>query len=113
MAIATSTALTISALAALAGAGYGAYAGEKSASGQRKALRRQDAAQDQAEAQAAADRKRAEEEQNRANQKQPDLGAILGAERQFGEGAGSTLLTGPDGITRDRLRLSKQSLLGG
>lgn len=50
---------------------------------------------------------------NRANQKTPDVGAILsGAQRDAKGGGGGTMLTGPAGIDPSSLSLSKTSLLG-
>lgn len=50
---------------------------------------------------------------NRANQKTPDVAAIMsGAQRDAKNGGGSTMLTGPSGVDISSMSLSKTSLLG-
>lgn len=50
---------------------------------------------------------------NRANQKTPDVAAIMsGAARDAKGGGGGTMLTGPAGVDPSSLALSKSSLLG-
>ena len=51
---------------------------------------------------------------NRANQKTPDVAAIMsGASRDAKGGGGGTMLTGPTGVDINTTSLSKTSLLGG
>ena len=51
---------------------------------------------------------------NRANQKTPDVAAIMsGAARDSKSGGGGTMLTGPAGVDPNTTSLSKTSLLGG
>lgn len=51
---------------------------------------------------------------NRANQKTPDVSAIVSsASRDAKGGGGGTMLTGPAGVDPSTLSLSKTSLLGG
>ena len=50
---------------------------------------------------------------NRANQKTPDVAAIMsGASRDAKGGGGGTMLTGPSGVDPSTLSLSKTTLLG-
>lgn len=76
------------------------------------------ALQEQATKQAAANAKAtadaATEASNRANQKQPDSGALLSANLTTGKaGQSSTMLTGVGGIDPSLLTLGKMTLLGG
>lgn len=91
--------------AAIAGAGASAYSAKKESDAQKKAQR-------SAEAIAEKQKNQAEREFNRANAKTPDLAAIM-ASNQRAEGAGSTMLTGPQGVSQDALSLGKNTLLGG
>lgn len=100
----------IAAVAAVAGTGYAVYSGERAQSAQRQGLRRQQAAQQLALEQAAGAKRRAEQDAAAANQKQPNVGAILAAEKSAAKN-GSTLLTGDTGI--DPFKLGSTSLLGG
>lgn len=51
---------------------------------------------------------------NRANQKTPDLAAMLAANQLAATGGqGSTMLTGPGGVNPNSLSLGKSSLIGG
>ena len=53
------------------------------------------------------------EQWNKANQKAPDSAALRGRNLQEGKGGqGSTLLTGPAGVDKDRLLLGRAALLG-
>ena len=91
--------------AAIAGAGASAYSAKKQSDAQKKAMR-------SAEAQAQKQQQQAEREFNRANAKTPDLAAIMASNKRA-EGAGSTMLTGPQGVSQDALSLGKNTLLGG
>lgn len=68
-------------------------------------------AQTDALASAKAQQKASEKAIAVANKKSPDVGGILKAAAAIGGGSG-TMLTGPMGITPDKLSLSKKSLLG-
>ena len=97
MPVATSTAIMIAAGVAAASTAYSAYAQNEAAKDQR-------AAQDKATAEAS----------NRANQKRPDVNAIMSAASQAAKGGASgTMLTGPQGAGADAGSLGKTSLLGG
>lgn len=64
----------------------------------------------------AADQARRDADQafNRANPKKPDAAAMLYGNQQAGSGgAGSTMLTGSQGIDPSTLSLGKSTLLGG
>ena len=91
--------------AAIAGAGASAYSAKKQSDAQKKAMR-------SAEAQAQKQQQQAEREFNRANAKTPDLAGIMDSNKRA-EGAGSTMLTGPQGVSQDALSLGKNTLLGG
>lgn len=105
MAVASTTALTVAAIAATAGAGYGAYAGERTNSLQRQGRRRQEAAQKEAIRIQLIERQRAE--LAAANAAKPSPSAQLADPVE----PATTDLTG--GIERDRLRLMRSSRLGG
>ena len=97
----------IGAVAALAGTAYSVYSGEKQQSAQKKANQ-------QAQANAAKQAQQAEQEINRANQKSPDVGALLSANQQQSlSGQSGTMLTGSQGIDPSSLTLGKSTLLGG
>ena len=91
--------------AAIAGAGASAYSAKKQSDAQKKAQR-------SAEAIAEKQKNQAEREFNRANAKTPDLAGIMAGNKRA-EGAGSTMLTGPQGVSQDALSLGKNTLLGG
>jgi uncharacterized protein HemX len=67
----------------VAGLGTSAWQGAEQKSAQRDSIRRQQAAQSQAESNAMAQQRRADEEQRKVNQKQPDLSSLLAFEQQF------------------------------
>lgn len=91
--------------AAIAGAGASAYSAKKQSDAQKKAQR-------SAEAIAEKQKNQAEREFNRANAKTPDLAGIMASNKRAA-GAGSTMLTGPQGVSQDALSLGKNTLLGG
>lgn len=62
---------------------------------------------------AAADAQRSTEQFNRANQKVPDIAAMMSSNQQaMKQGIGATFLTGAQGIKSTSLSLSKPALLG-
>lgn len=81
------------------------YSAKKQSDAQKKAQR-------SAEAQAQKQQQQAEREFNRANAKTPDLAGIMASNKRA-EGAGSTMLTGPQGVDSGSLSLGKNTLLGG
>lgn len=83
--------------------GYSAYQGNMASKQQKSA---QLDAKRNAEAQATA----ADQAMNRANQKQPNVRNIL--ESNSGSGLSGTMLTGPQGVSTDKLQLGKSTLLG-
>lgn len=108
------TATQVIAAAAVTATAYTVYAGEQQAKRQDQALGQQREAQAQAVDAATKQQKTAEENINRANQKQPDAGAILSAAGQAAKGgAAGTMLTGPMGVNQADLNLGKSTLLGG
>lgn len=80
------------------------YSAKKQSDAQKKAQR-------SAEAQAQKQQQQAEREFNRANAKTPDLAGIVASNKRA-EGAGSTMLTGPQGVDSGSLSLGKSTLLG-
>jgi hypothetical protein len=116
MAVATggaSVAASTIAAYATAGAAIGDAAVDQPAAAQKKAL---EAQQTQSAAATAAAQKQAtaaEEANNRANAKTPDVGAMLAANQQAAKAGGSsTMLTGPQGVDTSSLNLGKNTLLG-
>lgn len=99
-------AMGIAAAAAVVGAGYSIYNGERTASAQSDAQNQsKQAAKDQATS--------ADIAMNRANQKAPDTSAILSGIQQAGKfGQSGTMLTGPTGVDSSSLTLGKSTLLG-
>lgn len=96
----------VAAVAAAASTAYTIYSGERADKEQKKA---------QNEARANADRQAAAADQamNKANQKKPDVSAILSAASQSGKaGPSGTMLTGPQGVDPSMLSLGKNTLLG-
>lgn len=82
------------------------YSGNQQAKAQKKAMAQ---AQANAEKQAAA----ADQAFNAANQKRPDVSAILDAATQAGRGGVSgTMLTGAQGVDPNALTLGRSTLLG-
>lgn len=113
-----SGAISLTTIAALAGAGaavggtaYSIYSGQKQQATQKKALAAQNQAQQQAEANALSTERKSEVAQNAANQKTPNVAAILARAAQMGnQGLSSTMLTGPGGTAPGSL--GKTTLLG-
>lgn len=100
-----SGAVTAVAIGTAAVAASSIYSANKQAEAQKSAQR-------SAEAQAQKQQQQAESEFNRANQKAPDLAGIIASNKRA-EGAGGTMLTGPQGVDTGSLSLGKNTLLGG
>lgn len=94
----------VAAIAAGAYVGYTAYQANK-ANQQQRAY--QNAALDMSRKQADL----ADQANNKANAKMPDIAALLAANKAPG-GAGSTMLTGPGGVDTSKLTLGRNTLLG-
>lgn len=119
------TAAVVGAAAAAAGAAYSIYSGERAASAQKDAMKKQEKMQTEAlevqktgQQQAMELQKKqaatAEQNINRASRKQPDVAAIMtNAEQMAGQGPAGTMLTGPQGVDPNALALGKNTLLGG
>ena len=74
----------------------------------------QNRAVDQAKANAARTAQQADQANNRANAKAPDVAALLSANQQAAAGgAGSTMLTGATGVDPRQLTLGRSTLLAG
>lgn len=98
--------ISVIAGAAVLGAGSSYVSGKKAAKAQK-------ASQQQAEAQARVTAQRAEQDFNRANQRQPNIASLFaGNRRGAGGGLGSTFLTGVSGVTNSSLPLGGATLLG-
>lgn len=83
---------------------YSVYSGERAADRQQSA---NSAAKKRAKEQAAL----AEQDRNRANQKKPNVNAILASVLQSG-GSSNTMLTGTRGVPNSQLTLGRNNLLG-
>lgn len=109
MGIETGTAILIGSLLGGAATVYGS---EKQASGQRKALRAQEQAQKQAIGDAVSQRRASEEQMRKANQKTPDINAIMAdAMSRSSSGVSGTRLSG-SGLGQQSLGLGRTRLLG-
>lgn len=66
------------------------------------------------ERQAAAEAQRSEQQFNKANQKTPDIAAMMSKNQDaMKSGMGATFLTGPQGVSPSSIGLGKTTLLGG
>jgi flagellar biosynthesis component FlhA len=98
-------ALSTLALAAIAGStAVGLYTANEQKQAQREAA-------SEAKKAAATTEQQAQQANNKANQKAPDMEALLKANTGKG-GASGTMLTGPAGIDPTALALGKNTLLG-
>lgn len=96
----------------LLGAGASVYGAERSAAGQKKALRAQEQAQKQAVGEAVSQKRASEEAMAKANQKTPDISAIMAdAMNRSSAGGAGTRLSG-SGIGANSLGLARTRLLG-
>ena len=96
----------VMAVAAVASTAYSIYSGEKQKSAQKSAAKT-------AQANAKKQAQQADQEFNRANQKSPDVGALLSANQQRSlSGQSGTMLTGSQGVDPNSLSLGKSTLLG-
>jgi hypothetical protein len=78
-----------------------------------ESLDMQKTAAEQATVQATKQADLAEQANNRANAKSPDITAVLSANEQSAKGGqSSTMLTGPTGVDMSQLNLGKNTLLG-
>lgn len=92
--------------AAVAGTAYSIYNGQQQLSVQKKG-------QQQALTQANASATAADQAMNKANQKRPDVSAILDAATQSGRaGVSGTMLTGAQGVDPSSMSLGRSTLLG-
>lgn len=99
-------ALTALATAAVASTGYSVYSGQKAAKTQKRAAT-------QAARQAEQQQRQAEREFNRANQKRPNIAAMMTRNRAAGGGGlAGTFLTGQGGAPVAGGMLGRTSLLG-
>ncbi|MFJ1253414.1 hypothetical protein [Cupriavidus sp. CuC1] len=106
MGIEIGTALWAAAAASAAGAAVSYVNGQAQAGAQKDAAQQ---AKDAATAQA----NQADQANNRANAKSPDINAMLSANQQAAKGGASgTMLTGTTGVDPTQLQLGKNTLLG-
>lgn len=99
-------AFAVSAVAGVATA-YGAYTGYQA----NKANQQQRAYQKTALEMSRKQADLADQANNKANAKTPDILALLAANKSPG-GVGSTMLTGPGGVDTSKLTLGRNTLLG-
>jgi len=100
------TALIGLAVASAAGAGASIIQGQKQAGAQK-------AANQQAKEASAKQADAADQANNRANAKTPDIAAMLSANQGAAKGGASgTMLTGPQGLDPTQLQLGRSTLLG-
>ena len=98
--------LPVLAAATAVSTAYSIYSGEKASSAQKKANA-------QAQTNAKKQAQLAEQDTNRANQKAPDIGALLSTNQQQSlSGQSGTMLTGAQGVDPNSLSLGKSTLLG-
>lgn len=92
--------------------GLGVASGLRGQKEQKRAQREQERAQQQAETLAQRQMRENSEALAKARRRQPDFGSLLTSEQQrANRGLGSTMLTGPMGVT-EKSRLGRTSLLG-
>lgn len=107
---------TIAAITSAAvGAGslaYGVVNGQNQNATQQAALKKQTTAQQTATSAALSTERQNAIAEGAANQKTPDVSAILQRAATAGKGLGSTMLTGPGGVDTSSLSLGKATLLG-
>ena len=98
------SAVTVAAVTAAAYVGYQGYQANKANQQQREYQKNAlEVSRKQAEL--------ADQANNKANAKTPDILALLAANKAPG-GAGSTMLTGPGGVDTSKLTLGRNTLLG-
>ena len=98
--------MAVAAAVAAASSAVSLYTGQKAASAQKRAGR-------QAAKQAEAAQRQAQREFNAANQKAPDIAALMKRNRAMGQaGVSGTYLTGPGGATPGAGMLGRTTLLG-
>ena len=98
------SAVTVAAVTAAAYAGYTGYQANKANQQQREYQKNAlEVSRKQAEL--------ADQANNKANVKTPDILALLAANKSPG-GVGSTMLTGPGGVDTSKLTLGRNTLLG-
>lgn len=114
MGISSTAAYLIGAGVAAAAAGGAAVQGHQQSVASKNARQGQKEAQADAKARALSQQRQNEQAQAAANRKTPDAGSLLQEEQAAAlSGAGSTLLTGPAGVDPARLKLGRNTLLGG
>lgn len=96
--------------AAVAVSAYSAYSQNQNS---KKAMAQQESAQRQAEQNALKQEKAADEASNAANMRSPDTAAMMSSAMLSGKsGQSGTMLTGAQGVTKDKLGVQKNTLLG-
>lgn len=79
----------------------------------KKALKQQESAQSEAKQTALAQEKAADEASNAQNMKSPDTNAMMSAAMMSGKsGVSGTMLTGSQGVEKDKLNTKRSTLLG-
>jgi hypothetical protein len=94
-------------------AAVSAYSAVSSNQNAKKAAKQQESAQSDAKQQALAQEKAADEATNQQNMKSPDTGAMMSAAMMSGKaGVSGTMLTGAQGVEKDKLNTKRSTLLG-
>ena len=89
------------------------YSATQSSKNSKKALKQQESAQQEAKTQALAQEKAADEASNAQNMKSPDTNAMMSAAMMSGKsGVSGTMLTGAQGVDKDKLNTKRSTLLG-
>jgi len=89
------------------------YSANQSSKNSKKALAQQESAQSEAKQAALAQEKAADEASNMQNMKSPDTGAMMSAAMMSGKsGVSGTMLTGAQGVEKDKLNTKRSTLLG-
>jgi hypothetical protein len=99
--------------AAVIGVVGSVYSANQSSKNAKKALAQQESAQNDARKAAMQQEQAADEANNQANMKSPDTGAMMSAAMMSGKaGVSGTMLTGAQGVDKDKLKTGRSTLLG-
>jgi hypothetical protein len=89
------------------------YSTQQSSKNAKKTLAQQESAQNDARKAAMQQEQAADEANNQANMKSPDTGAMMSAAMMSGKaGVSGTMLTGAQGVDKDKLKTGRSTLLG-
>lgn len=106
--------LVVAGLAVAGAIAYQAKTASDAAGAQEDALERQNQMQRESLEQSKKAQEVSQQNINRASQKRPDMGTIMQkAQESARGGVAGTMLTGPQGVAPELLKLGKNTLLGG